>query len=288
MELRDGPDKPARKKLYPSREVFEVFITDRIKVWKNELTYDLHNIVRKRAGGRDDTWAPEKFFEEVMKAIQYPSENPYLVFAVRVIDEEFLSLGLLERKDNVVTNILKPCDFLVTDPDITGHILSLIISDEKSHVYFYVNHGDDLKLRAIVNNGGLHYLDREGDGWSLLQVACYNGHIDIVRYLLQRGADINLQSRDGKDPLMCTILGGHFNIFKVLVDAGAILRDENAYEDGTESHLTYAVACHRKDVVNYILRPGGPLISMKTAAHGVRNKKPVDQMFTTLPNYPYY
>ena len=38
------------------------------------------------------------------------------------------------------------------------------------------------------------------DGHTALHSACYQGHIDIVHNLLERGADINLLARCSKNP----------------------------------------------------------------------------------------
>lgn len=37
MEKRDGPKKPERLKLYPSREILKIYLTNDLNVWKISL-----------------------------------------------------------------------------------------------------------------------------------------------------------------------------------------------------------------------------------------------------------
>lgn len=42
---------------------------------------------------------------------------------------------------------------------------------------------------------------RDEDGYSPLHRACYNGHTDVVKVLLSRGADVQAKTEDGWQPL---------------------------------------------------------------------------------------
>ena len=47
----------------------------------------------------------------------------------------------------------------------------------------------------LLDTGGLSVNLQGSDGHTALHSACYQGHIDIVLNLLERGADINLMAR---------------------------------------------------------------------------------------------
>ena len=47
----------------------------------------------------------------------------------------------------------------------------------------------------LLDTGGLSVNLQGSDGHTALHSACYQGHIDIVLTLLERGADINLMAR---------------------------------------------------------------------------------------------
>lgn len=61
------------------------------------------------------------------------------------------------------------------------------------------------------------------DGFTALHFACYFGHSDIARLLLERGSDIDPPSRNelGVTPLQSASSGGHVHAVELLLDAGA-------------------------------------------------------------------
>ncbi len=54
-----------------------------------------------------------------------------------------------------------------------------------------------------------------------LSGATYNNNIEIVKYLVSKGADVNLASGDGETPLMCASQFGYLAIVKYLISKGA-------------------------------------------------------------------
>ena len=59
------------------------------------------------------------------------------------------------------------------------------------------------------------------NGNSALKLAAARGHEDVVKLLLERGADVNLA---GGTPLMSAASGGHASSVKALLDKGADIR----------------------------------------------------------------
>lgn len=61
------------------------------------------------------------------------------------------------------------------------------------------------------------------DGFSPLSLACYFGHEELAKFLIQNGADINLSSRNifGSSPLHSACAIGHLNIAQLLLRRGA-------------------------------------------------------------------
>jgi ankyrin repeat protein len=64
----------------------------------------------------------------------------------------------------------------------------------------------------------------DSDGVSDLRFAAQYGHLEITKYLLERGADPNLRAKDGLDPLLSAIDYGHLEIVEVLLSHGADVR----------------------------------------------------------------
>jgi ankyrin repeat protein len=80
---------------------------------------------------------------------------------------------------------------------------------------------DDLTLLvfkdpAIVNSFSI-------DGFTPLGLACYFGHEDIARFLVLKGAEVNVPSNNGFNvfPIHSAVAADNFNITKMLLDAGA-------------------------------------------------------------------
>ena len=69
--------------------------------------------------------------------------------------------------------------------------------------------------------------ERSGCGWgwdpnvTALSCAAYGGHIETVKVLVERGADVNARSSDGWTPLMSAAYVGHAGIAKLLIERGA-------------------------------------------------------------------
>ena len=51
---------------------------------------------------------------------------------------------------------------------------------------------------------------RDSDGYTPLHRACYNGRMNVVRVLLQRGADVDATTEDGWQPLHCACRWGEY------------------------------------------------------------------------------
>lgn len=54
-------------------------------------------------------------------------------------------------------------------------------------------------------------------GQTALMLAVSHGRVDVVRLLLQCGADVNVQDADGSTALMCAAEHGHVPIVRLLL-----------------------------------------------------------------------
>lgn len=65
--------------------------------------------------------------------------------------------------------------------------------------------------------------DYSDDGFTPLGLACYFGHEDLAKYLVLKGADVNLASKNGFNvfPIHSAVASNNFNITKMLLDNGA-------------------------------------------------------------------
>jgi ankyrin repeat protein len=61
------------------------------------------------------------------------------------------------------------------------------------------------------------------DGFTPLGLACYFGHYDIARFLILKGADVNMPSSNGFNvfPIHSAAAGNYTNIAALLIESGA-------------------------------------------------------------------
>ncbi len=75
------------------------------------------------------------------------------------------------------------------------------------------------------------------DGHRSTQTAC-NGNLEIVRYLLDNGADMTIVNSGGCTPLHTAAEHGHFEIAKLLLERGA---DKEVIADSGSTPLQTAI-----------------------------------------------
>ncbi|MFN0290832.1 ankyrin repeat domain-containing protein [Pedobacter helvus] len=80
---------------------------------------------------------------------------------------------------------------------------------------------DDVTLLVFKEPRAVN--EYSADGFTPLGLACYFGHEEIARFLVLKGADVNLPSKNGFNvfPIHSAVANNNYNIAKVLLDAGA-------------------------------------------------------------------
>lgn len=103
------------------------------------------------------------------------------------------------------------------------------------------------------------------DGYTPLQLACFFGHEEVARYLIEKGADVSAVSRNRMtiQPLHAAAAGDHNTIARLLLEAGA---DPNAAQQDGFRPLHEAAQNGNNALVELLLAHGAdPAL---TDAHG--------------------
>jgi ankyrin repeat protein len=131
-----------------------------------------------------------------------PKGNPMLILAVR--DKSFKVTDLLLANPATDVNL--------TNKSGENALMLAAFDGELALVKSLV-----LQKKAAVNKLG----------WSPIHYAATNGHLEITQFLMANGAQINALSPSETTPLMMSIGSGNDQLIKYLLDNGADLRMRN-------------------------------------------------------------
>ncbi|KAH7133092.1 ankyrin repeat-containing domain protein [Dactylonectria estremocensis] len=156
-----------------------------------------------------------------------------LVKAGATVDEEVAQELYLRYRENA--NPLRH------DPNTPGRILSVLLQSDCiaswigptrlvlcAKMGYISNCSDILDKGTAINGYGL-------DGESALQMAAEYGHVALMHYLLNRGADVNLAPGDGDGgatALYAALRGEQYSLVNDLVNAGADVTAGTGHADG--------------------------------------------------------
>jgi len=98
----------------------------------------------------------------------------------------------------------------------------------------------------------LSNLTKEKKGEKLIE-ASYAGRLDIVKLLIEAGADINIKNNYGVTSLMLASEGGYKEIVKLLIEASADINAKNIFGD---TALMYAYENNHKEIIDLLKRYG--------------------------------
>jgi Fem-1 family protein b len=87
-----------------------------------------------------------------------------------------------------------------------------------------------------------------------LRGACYNGNVDMARYLIGNGADIDIAKENNDTNLMVSVYQKHLNMVTYLVDE--LRCDVNVCDVNGRSSLYDAVNCGSLELVEFLLQRG--------------------------------
>jgi ankyrin repeat protein len=120
---------------------------------------------------------------------------------------------------------------------------------------FYYKYLDILKPKSkenIINE--LNNLSQHKRNKILFE-ASYKGQIDIVKLLIETGADINAKNYNGYEstPLMYALVAEHLEVVKLLIKAGANVNAKNIWG---ETALFLASRKGYEDIIKILIEVG--------------------------------
>jgi ankyrin repeat protein len=111
---------------------------------------------------------------------------------------------------------------------------------------------NDIRGAAALLDKGVNPDSRDGLGRTALVTAAVAGHVEMVRFLLARGADVNVPSVDGHTALSGAIANNRREIFQLLLSKGAAVDGAS----GSGAPLIYACVFKRIEFAKVLLSRG--------------------------------
>ena len=94
-------------------------------------------------------------------------------------------------------------------------------TDDETTVWDVIEYGSVKGLDEIIKLNSVPLDATHTAGMSMLQTAVYHQKLDMVEYLLRRGANVDYQDVTGYTALTHAAVGGNVAIVKALIDANA-------------------------------------------------------------------
>lgn len=114
--------------------------------------------------------------------------------------------------------------------------------------------GDTARVKELTTQNADTKNDiNTGDLTAALMLATFNDHNETVKFLIEKGADVNGKMNNGKTALMLAAGQGHVDIVKLLLDKGA---DVNAKTNNGETALIPAVFKGDTNIIKLLLDRG--------------------------------
>jgi ankyrin repeat protein len=136
-------------------------------------------------------------------------------------------------------------------------------TDDRAALSLAIRQGNLPAVRAIVEKNPTLATTADGAGFTPLHIAATAGRVDIIEFLLGRGADIEARTPGGQTPLFQTIPLVSEPAFVYLLGRGANL---NARDKQGGSILQFALSWRRPAMVDLILSRGFVVDVQGTAA----------------------
>lgn len=116
-----------------------------------------------------------------------------------------------------------------------------------------IRNGDVEKVKQAIANGA--DVNRKEYGATVFMEACRKGNIDIVRLMLDSGAEVDPDAYAGSSPLTYAAQSGHTAIVELLLSRGAQLEPKGDYE----SALHIAAEKGYRETVEFLIAKGANL-----------------------------
>ena len=115
---------------------------------------------------------------------------------------------------------------------------------------------NNVELVKIIVEAGADINFQNSHKTAPIHTGIYNDSLESIKFLIERGADVNLFQMDGLTSLHCAVIRNNFELVKILVEAGADVNvfDNNFAHQGTALH--WAATLNNIKIAEFLLEMG--------------------------------
>ncbi len=134
-----------------------------------------------------------------------------------------------------------------------GAPLDSVDAEHRTALYLATIYNEVAAVEALLKAGADHEIRRAADSGTPLQIASWEGYMEVVEQLLAYGSDVQTRDHDGDTPLHNAAFHGHVFIMERLVAAGA---DIEAANNAGETVLIVAARGGQRAAVEWLVDQG--------------------------------
>ena len=118
---------------------------------------------------------------------------------------------------------------------------------EEDNIWIAASDGDLNRVQYFLNNNNNAVNDQDGNGYSPLMAAVSYGHIELIEFLMNQGASLELKDNDGNVALLyCESI----ETLEYLISKGANILCKNT---AGESIIEKSIEEINQSIINYLL-----------------------------------
>ena len=192
------------------------------------------------------TLAAAGSYEDMLRAIEIDDERSVITLLKRGVDADMVT----PKGDSILMVAARAAKpgvvkaILAARPKVNGRNAS----GETALMLASINGRLDV-VRMLLDSGA----DPNLPGWTPLIYAAVNNHVEVARLLLSRGAQVNATAENGMTALMMAAREGQLPMVLLLLEHGA---DVNYTSQSGSNALSVALEKGRQDVANALARAG--------------------------------
>lgn len=131
--------------------------------------------------------------------------------------------------------------------------LLIAIRIEAQEIFQAASTGNLVKVKELVEADPQLMRKTDERGRTPLHLAARGVHFEVIRFLVENGADVNARDANGSTPLHSTASRSHFEACRLLIEKGAEVDVKNT--DG-KTPFYYASYGGHKELIHYLLDKG--------------------------------